>query len=60
MPEIVNVPEIFGSLVFNKEVMKERLPAEVYDSLVSTIEAGKEIDKSIADTVAAAMKEWAI
>ena len=60
MPEIVNVPEIFGSLVFNKEVMKERLPAEVYDSLVSTIEAGKEIDKSIADTVAAAMKDWAI
>ena len=60
MPEIVNVPEIFGSLVFNKEVMKERLPAEVYDSLVSTIEAGKEIDASIADTVAAAMKDWAI
>ena len=60
MPEFVNVPEIFGSLVFNKEVMKERLPADVYDSLVSTIEAGKEIDKSIADTVAAAMKDWAI
>ena len=60
MSEYVNVPEIFGSLVFNEDVMAERLPADVYESLLSTIEAGKEIDPGIADTVAAAMKDWAI
>ena len=60
MQDYVNVPETFGSLVFNKEVMKKRLPKEVYESLLSTIEAGKEIDPGIADTVASAMKDWAI
>ena len=55
-----NVPKIFGSLVFNEEVMKERLPEAVYQSLLNTIEAGKEIDPGIADTVASAMKDWAI
>ena len=55
-----NVPEFFGSLVFNEEVMKERLPENVYQSLLNTIEAGKEIDPSIADVVASAMKDWAI
>ena len=60
MAEYVNIPEIFGSLVFNEEVMAERLPADVYSSLLSTIEAGKEIDPGIADVVAAAMKDWAI
>ncbi|MBQ9069763.1 MAG: glutamine synthetase III [Clostridia bacterium] len=58
--EKLNVPKIFGSRVFNEEVMRERLPEEVYLSLLSTIEAGKEIDPSIADTVASAMKDWAI
>ena len=58
--EKLNVPEIFGSLVFNEEVMRERLPADVCESLLSTIEAGKEIDPGIADTVASAMKDWAI
>ena len=58
--EKINVPEIFGSLVFNEEVMRERLPEDVYRSLLNTIEAGKEIDPGIADTVASAMKDWAI
>ena len=58
--EKINVPEIFGSLVFNEEVMRERLPEDVYKSLLNTIEAGKEIDPGIADTVASAMKDWAI
>ena len=58
--EFINVPEIFGSLVFGEQVMKERLPEDVYRSLISTIEAGKEIDPGIADVVAAAMKDWAI
>ena len=58
--EKINVPELFGSLVFNEEVMRERLPDDVYRSLLNTIEAGKEIDPGIADTVASAMKDWAI
>ncbi len=54
------IPEIFSSQVFCDDVMKERLPADVYNSLQNTIETGKEIDASIADTVAGAMKDWAI
>ena len=55
-----SISEIFGSAVFNDDVMKERLPAEVYESLAKTIATGKAIDKSIADVVAAAMKDWAL
>lgn len=54
------VTDIFGSNVFNDSVMKEYLPEDTYKILKSTIEEGKTIDSSIADTVAAAMKEWAI
>ena len=54
------VSELFGINVFNDSVMKERLPEEVYKILKSTIKEGKTIDSSIADTVASAMKEWAI
>ena len=55
-----NINEIFGSNVFNDSVMKERLPEDIYIALKSTIKEGKTIDSSIADTVACAMKEWAI
>ncbi len=54
------VSELFGINVFNDSVMKERLPEEVYNILKSTIKEGKTIDSSIADTVATAMKDWAI
>ncbi len=54
------VYEIFGTNVFNDAVMKERLPADTYEILKSTIKEGKSLDSSIADTVAVAMKEWAI
>ena len=57
---IRNVPEFFGCMVFNEEVMQQRLPEEVYQSLRKTVEQGKEIDPSIADVVAGAMKDWAI
>ncbi len=57
---VKNVPEIFGCMVFNEDVMRERLPQEVYESLSKTMATGKTIDASIAKTVAAAMKEWAI
>ena len=55
-----NIPELFGSMVFNEEVMRQRLPYEVFKSLKKTVEQGKEIDPSIADVVANAMKDWAI
>ena len=57
---MANVTEIFGSLVFGDEEMKKRLPEETYTALKRTMLQGKRIDVSIADTVANAMKEWAI
>ncbi len=54
------IPELFGSMVFHDAVMKERLPKETYKALRRTIENGKSLDKSIADVVANAMKDWAI
>ncbi len=60
MSEIVNVTEIFGKNVFNEVVMKERLPKSVFKKMKKTIEDGAELDPSIADVVAHAMKDWAI
>ena len=54
------ISEIFASCVFNEDVMRERLPKDVYKSLINTIATGKEIDATIADVVAGAMKDWAI
>ncbi|MDD6490160.1 MAG: glutamine synthetase III [Clostridia bacterium] len=55
-----NVPELFGSLVFNDATMKERLPKDTYKALKKTIQDGKPLDINIANVVAHAMKEWAI
>ncbi|HHW45438.1 MAG TPA: glutamine synthetase type III [Clostridiales bacterium] len=55
-----NVPDYFGSLVFDDRAMRATLPPDVYDSLKKTINEGKELDISVANVVAAAMKEWAI
>ena len=52
----MNIPELFGCNVFNDDVMRERLPREVYKSLTKTIATGRTIDPSIADVVANAMK----
>ena len=57
---MTNVTEIFGSLVFNDTVMKERLPEEVYTKLKSTIDSGEAMSLETANVVANAMKEWAI
>ena len=54
------IPELFGSMVFNDEVMRQRLPREVYKALTKTIATGRTIDPAIADVVANAMKDWAI
>ncbi|RGY95174.1 glutamine synthetase III [Clostridium sp. AM58-1XD] len=60
MSELVNVAEVFGKNVFNETVMRERLPKSVFKKLKQTIENGTELDPSIADVVAHAMKDWAI
>ena len=60
MSEIVKITELFGKNVFNEVVMKERLPKSVFKKMKKTIEDGAELDPSIADVVAHAMKEWAI
>ena len=54
------IPELFGSMVFNEAVMKDRLPKETFKSLKSTIEKGEPLNSEIANIVANAMKEWAI
>ncbi|MBE6644331.1 MAG: glutamine synthetase type III [Ruminococcaceae bacterium] len=54
------IPDIYASRVFSEDVMRERLPKDVYKSLINTMATGKEIDASIADIVASAMKDWAI
>ena len=55
-----NVPETFGSLVFNAATMKARLPSETYASLKRTMEEGKHLDLGVAHVVANAMKDWAV
>ena len=55
-----SVPEMFGSLVFNDDVMREKLPKDVYKSLRKTIDRGTDLDINVANVVANAMKDWAV
>ena len=55
-----DIPNLFGSLVFNDSIMKARLPKETYKSLKNTIQAGKPLNLEVATVVANAMKDWAI
>lgn len=57
---LTKTEELFGSMVFNDSVMKERLPVSTYNSIKKAISIGKGIDSNIADTVASVMKDWAI
>lgn len=57
---MTNVPEIFGSMVFNDAVMKERLPKEIYRALQETVENGAPLTREVANVIANAMKKWAI
>ncbi|MBQ7247702.1 MAG: glutamine synthetase III [Lachnospiraceae bacterium] len=57
---MANIPEYFGSLVFDDRVMRSVLPADVYASMRETIDEGKELDISVANAVAGAMKDWAV
>ncbi len=56
----VNVPELFGSMVFNQKVMKDRLPKETFKALKKTLDDGEPLHIDIANPVAHAMKDWAI
>ncbi|MGM9648587.1 MAG: glutamine synthetase III [Butyricicoccaceae bacterium] len=55
-----NIPEIFGEYVFNENVMRDKLPKEVFKKLKQTIDLGEPLDISIANVVASAMKDWAV
>lgn len=57
---MAKVPEIFGSMVFNDQKMQERLPKSTYKALKKTIQNGEPLDLSVANVVAAAMKDWAV
>ena len=54
------IPELYGSLVFNDKVMRERLPKDIYKALHKTIQNGTHLELDVANVVAAAMKEWAV
>lgn len=56
----MDVSTIFGSMVFNETVMQERLPKEIFKSLKQTMEEGTALDLTVANSVANAMKNWAI
>ena len=56
----VNVPELFGSMVFNQKTMKDRLPKETFKALKKTLDDGEPLQLDVANVVAHAMKEWAI
>lgn len=55
-----NIPELFGSLVFDEPTMKERLPKQTFKSLTKTIKDGDPLDINVANIVANAMKDWAL
>ncbi|MBO7563624.1 MAG: glutamine synthetase III [Clostridiales bacterium] len=56
---MTNVPEIFGEMVFNEQIMKARLPKETYKAMKKTINEGLPLNIDIANVVANAMKDWA-
>jgi glutamine synthetase len=55
-----DIPSVFGSMVFNDTVMKERLPKDIYKALKKTMSQGTHLELDIANVVAAAMKDWAV
>lgn len=55
-----NIPELYGSLVFNDKIMRNKLPKDMYKALRKTIENGTHLELDVANSVAVAMKEWAI
>ena len=60
MSETINIPKLFGSMVFNEAVMRARLPQDVYKSLKKTMQQGTRLELGVANVVAGAMKDWAV
>ena len=60
MENINSVPEMYGSLVFNDKVMKERLPKDIYKAVHACATNGTHLQLDVANTVAAVMKNWAL
>ena len=58
--KVKNIPELFGCMVFNEDKMRQRLPANVYAAWQQCLIQGSGLDRSIADEIANAMKDWAI
>ncbi|MFZ4723127.1 MAG: glutamine synthetase III, partial [Phycisphaerales bacterium] len=52
--------DVYGTLIFSGDTMLKRLPSDVYASLQKTIQDGRTLDPAVANTVAVAMKDWAI
>ena len=57
---MINIPNLFGSMVFNDEVMRSRLPKDVYRALRKTMSQGTHLELDVANVVANAMKDWAV
>ena len=57
---IKDIPSLFGELVFNETVMKERLPEETFRAMKKAMNDGKRLDSALADVIAAAMRDWAV
>ena len=55
-----SIPELYGSLVFNDKIMREKLQKDMYKALKKTIENGTHLELDVANSVAVAMKEWAL
>ncbi|MCI6005467.1 MAG: glutamine synthetase III [Blautia sp.] len=55
-----SIPELYGSLVFNDKIMRTKLPKDMYKALKKTIQNGTHLELDVANSVAVAMKEWAI
>ncbi len=54
------IPELYGSLVFNDKIMREKLPKDIYKALKKTIDSNTHLELDVANAVALAMKEWAV
>ena len=60
MSEILNIPEIFGSDVFNEATMQQRLPEPIYNAWKTCVTTGSQLPLDVANEIAEGMKLWAI
>lgn len=56
----IQIPELYGSMIFSDKVMRKKLPKDMYKALRKTIENGTHLELDVANSVAVAMKEWAV